>query len=206
MRAAVLLSGGIDSPVAAYVMASAGADVMLLHMDNGPYGDPKELEKVRLLAERLREVTGQGMPLFFADHGSSQKLIGEGCVPAYRCVMCKKAMQLTAKLFSIEHGCDAIVLGDSLGQVASQTLRNINAEQAGLCFPVLRPLIGLDKNEIIDIAKRIGTYGISIIQTKGCLAVPQKPVTEATPEKAAEQAERIGLEAAARASADSIRQ
>ncbi len=203
MRTTVLLSGGIDSPVSAFVMAEAGAEVVLLHMDNGPYGDPKEVDKVRMLAQRLREVTGQEMPLYIADHGAAQKRIGEKCITPYRCVMCKKTMQLAAKLFSIDHGCQAIVLGDSLGQVASQTLRNINAEQSGLDFPVLRPLIGLDKNEIIEIARRIGTYDISIIRTKGCLAVPQKPVTDASPQRAAEQAALMDLSAVARASADS---
>ncbi len=85
-------------------------------------------------------------------------------------------------------------MGDSLGQVASQTLMNIKAEQNGLDFPVLRPLIGLDKLEVIDIAKRIGTYDISIIKTSGCAAVPIGPVTEAKVEKVQDMQAKINLD------------
>ena len=85
-------------------------------------------------------------------------------------------------------------MGDSLGQVASQTLMNIKAEQKDLGFPVLRPLIGLDKEEIIKIAQEIGTFDISIIKTSGCAAVPIRPVTEAKSEKVAQFQERIGFE------------
>ena len=117
--------------------------------------------------------------------------------------MCKRMMHRVAKRFSEEHGCDAIALGDSLGQVASQTLKNIKAEQRELGFPVLRPLIGLDKNEIIEIAKEIGTFDISIIQSKGCFAVPAKPITEASTEKVAKQQEAMDFDATIEKSAAS---
>ena len=199
----MLISGGIDSPVAAYIMAEAGADVVLLHMDNGEYGDPRELQKVKRLAAQLSKVTGKDMPLYIADHEINQKEIGHSCETGYRCVMCKRMMHRVAKLFSQQHGCDAVVLGDSLGQVASQTLRNIRGEQLGLGFPVLRPLIGMDKNEIIDIAKRIGTFDISIMQSKGCKAVPSKPITEASAEKVLRQQEAMDFDATVERSAAS---
>jgi thiamine biosynthesis protein ThiI len=181
MRLAVLLSGGIDSPVAAYVMARAGAEIVLLHMDNRPYADDDSVDQVRRLADRLREVTGQGMPLYLAPHHLSQTAIGEVCDRSYRCVMCKRTMQRTAKAFALAHDCRGIVMGDSLGQVASQTLRNIWSENAGLDFPVLRPLIGYDKIEIEDIAREIGTYELSIEDVSGCRLVPPDPVTAADP-------------------------
>jgi thiamine biosynthesis protein ThiI len=174
-----LISGGIDSPVAAYVMAEAGADVVLLHMDNTPYEDGRSLENVKELAQQLRQATGQEMPLYSAMHGPSQARIGETCETRYQCVMCKRTMQRTAKELAGRLGCSGVVMGDSLGQVASQTLRNIRAENVGLDFPVLRPLIGYDKLEIEEIAKSIGTYEISIRPAVGCTIVPKGPVTEA---------------------------
>ena len=179
MKLAALISGGIDSPVASYIMAKRGADVILLHMDNGIYSSKKEMEKVKKLAERLREVTGKEFPLYILDHETNQTLIKERCEHPYQCVMCKRTMQFVAKEFSKRNGCSGIIMGDSLGQVASQTLRNIRAEGSGLDFPIVRPLIGMDKNEIIDIARKIGTYDISIIQDGGCAVVPDKPITEA---------------------------
>ena len=174
-----MISGGIDSPVAAYVMAEAGADVVLLHMDNTPYEDGRSLENVKELAQQLRQATGQEMPLYSAMHGPSQARIGETCETRYQCVMCKRTMQRTAKELAGRLGCSGVVMGDSLGQVASQTLRNIRAENIGLEFPVLRPLIGYDKLEIEEVAKRIGTYEISIRPAVGCTMVPKGPVTEA---------------------------
>ncbi len=173
------MSSGIDSPVAAYIMAEAGAEIVLLHMDNTPYEDGRSLENVMELAERLRQATGQDMPLYSASHGPSQTRIGETCETRYQCVMCKRTMQRTAKELAVRMGCSGVVMGDSLGQVASQTLRNIRAENIGLEFPVLRPLIGYDKLEIEEIAKSIGTYEISIRPAVGCTMVPKGPVTEA---------------------------
>ncbi len=179
LRLVALVSGGIDSPVAAYLAARAGGEIILLHMDNTPYGDESSLQNVKDLARRLREETGQEMPLYSAPHGPSQTSISETCDPRYQCVMCKRTMQKTAKLLAGKLGCSAIVMGDSLGQVASQTLSNIRAESAGLDFPIVRPLIGLDKLEIEEIAKEIGTYEISIRPAAGCTIVPKGPVIDA---------------------------
>lgn len=205
MKLLSLISGGIDSPVASYMMAHVGADVTLLHMDNGQYGDPKELEKVVKLAEQLEKATGREFPLYVADHETNQSAIKKSCDYNYQCVMCKRFMHHVAKAFAIENGFDGIIMGDSLGQVASQTLRNIKAEQTELGFPIIRPLIGLDKVEIMDTARRIGTYDISIIATKGCAVVPVKPVTEATPEKVAENQSKLDFETLVRQSVESAR-
>lgn len=203
MKLIALMSSGIDSPVAAYKMASVGADVILLHMDNRPYTDEAGVEDAKALAERLREVTGKEMPLYFAPHGPTQEAISKGCDRSYQCVMCKMAMQRTARELGKRLGCTGIVMGDSLGQVASQTLRNIRSENIGLDFPVVRPLIGMDKIEIEAIAKEIGTYEISIRPGHGCSIVPVKPITEANPAKVSGFSERIDLDALASASADS---
>lgn len=194
MKLVALLSGGIDSPVASYIMSQRGADVILLHMDNGIYSDGKDIDKVKLLTERLETVTGKKFPLYKVDHETNQTLIKQRCETAYQCVMCKRTMQHVAREFAKKHGCSGIIMGDSLGQVASQTLRNIRAENQELDFPVVRPLIGMDKKEIVKIAQDIGTYDLSIIPTSGCGVVPLKPITEARPDKVMELQSKLDFE------------
>ncbi|MBP5735816.1 MAG: 7-cyano-7-deazaguanine synthase, partial [Candidatus Methanomethylophilaceae archaeon] len=93
MKLVALISGGIDSPVASYIMAERGADVILLHMDNGIYTGKKSIEKVRKLADRLEEVTGKRFPLYVLNHEANQTLIKERCDRSYQCVLCKRTMQ-----------------------------------------------------------------------------------------------------------------
>ena len=194
MKLVALISSGIDSPVASYIMSQRGADVILLHMDNGIYSGGKDIEKVRMLSEQLEKVTGKKFPVYVLNHEVNQTLIKERCEHPYQCVMCKRTMQFVAKEFAKRHRCSGVIMGDSLGQVASQTLRNIRAEGSGLDFPIVRPLIGMDKNEIIDIARKIGTYDISIIQSGGCGVVPLKPITEARVDKVQELQSKLDFE------------
>ena len=178
MKAVVLLSGGIDSPVAAHVMARAGAEIIALNMDNTPYTEPSG--KVKDLVERLRVVTGQEIPLFIAPHGKFNLPVIEGLKNSHiRCVLCKRFMMRTAEKLAIREGCNVIVMGDSMGQVASQTLQNMKVEQQAISMQVIRPLIGLDKEEIIQIARDIGTYEISIRDACECSIVPDMPSTNA---------------------------
>lgn len=202
MKLIALMSSGIDSPVAAYKMAMQGADIILLHMDNRPYAEDASSDDAKALAEQLRKATGQEMPLYFAPHGPSQDVIAHGCDRNYQCVMCKRVMQRTARELGRMLGCSGIVMGDSLGQVASQTLRNIRSENIGLDFPVVRPLIGMDKIEIEAVAKEIGTYDISIRPGHGCSIVPIKPITEADPTKVVKFSDDIDLDGLARKAAE----
>lgn len=112
-------------------------------------------------------------------------------------------MQRTARELAKKLGADGIIMGDSLGQVASQTLKNIRSENIELNFPVARPLIGLDKLEIEAIAKEIGTFEISIRPTNGCTIVPTRPITEASPDKVVRMSTDIDLDALAKKCADS---
>ena len=201
MKVVALISGGIDSPVAAYMMSRAGADVVLLHMDNRPYADDTSIERVKQLAECLRRATGREMPLYSAAHGPSQEAIMHRADRMYQCVLCKHAMMLTAKALCRKLGADAIVMGDSLGQVASQTLHNIRSEMGSVDFTILRPLIGYDKLEIEAIAKEIGTYDISILPAVGCTALPAKVITMGRPERMQAYSDKCGLETVAAESA-----
>jgi len=202
MKLISLISGGIDSPVAAYKMIMQGADVILLHMDNRPYTDDRCLMKVKRIADRLRKVTGKDVPLYRADHGKNQSLMKDVC-DGYQCVMCKRTMMHVARDVGIRNGCSGIIMGDSLGQVASQTLRNIRSETSGLDFTVVRPLIGLDKLEIEAVAKEIGTYEISILPESPCGALPLRPITEAEPHKVLSLQAKLNFEEMIRNSAES---
>lgn len=120
------------------------------------------------------------MPLYIAPYHAFQERIKALCDGSFQCVLCKRFMLRIASELAVSERARAIITGDSLGQVASQTLQNIIVEQRGLELPVLRPLIGLDKIEIEAIAKEIGTYVLSITKLPGCRYVPRKPRTSVT--------------------------
>jgi len=204
MKLVALLSGGIDSPVAACLMAKRGAEMVLLHMDNRPFSGEIGVRKAVLLAETLRRETGQEMPLYMAPHGENQAINKERCQSSYQCVLCKRLMLRTAQEVARKVGASGIVMGDSLGQVASQTLNNIRAEQHGLELPVLRPLIGLDKLEIERLAKEMGTYEISIMSDgeKDCTAVPSRVITNASVKDILDEEAKVDLGAMALRSAE----
>jgi Thiamine biosynthesis ATP pyrophosphatase len=183
MKLTALISGGIDSPVAAYIMCKMGAEVVLLHMDNRPFADDLSVEKVTKIAKQLRAITGKELPLYCVPHGLSQERISKTCDTNYQCVMCKRHMLKTAEQFNKSIQSQGVIMGDSLGQVASQTLKNIHAVSKGIGMPVMRPLIGYDKLEIESISKEIGVYDLSIIRSEGCRIVPSKPITEADVKK-----------------------
>jgi thiamine biosynthesis protein ThiI len=194
LRAVCLVSGGIDSPVAAYMMLNREVEVALLHMDNASPTNEKEIGKVEEVRHRLEASVGMRVPLFVSPHARNQELIAASCRKGLQCVLCKRLMLRVAKRLALRIGGDVIITGDSLGQVASQTLHNLAAESHGLDFPVLRPLIGLDKAEIEALAKRIGTYEISIGKATECRWVPARPVTMAKAWRVAEEECRIDIE------------
>jgi thiamine biosynthesis protein ThiI len=183
-------------------MGRNGADIALLHMDNRPYADSSLVNKAMSLASQVEEGLGRPLDLYVAPHGANQLLIHERCQHNLQCVLCKRTMLKVARDLARRIGADAIVTGESLGQVASQTLFNIVSEQSELDFPVLRPLIGLDKLEIEAIAKRIGTYEISIQRGSPCTIVPHRPATMATPELMTSQEKRLDIETIAQHAAD----
>lgn len=183
-KVVVLLSSGIDSPVAAYLMMKRGCEVVALHCNNDPFSGPKVTENFNLLVDRLN-IYAQGTPIKrrVIDYGEYLTVAKQKAPEKMTCVLCKSGMYRIAEKLALKLGADAIVDGSSVGQVASQTLSNILATRYGVDVPILSPLIGLDKEEITAIAKEIGTFEISKIDDGGCSAVPKYPETRADLER-----------------------
>ena len=179
-KVVVLLSSGIDSPVAAYMMMKRGCEVVALNCDNDPFTTPKASELVDELVNQLNKYA-KGVPIkkYVVKYGQYLQTAKDEAPEKMTCVLCKSGMYHIAEKLALEIGADAIVDGSSVGQVASQTLSNILATRYGVQMPILSPLIGLYKEEITEIAKRIGTFQFSKIDDGGCSAVPKYPETRA---------------------------
>lgn len=175
-----LISGGIDSPVAAYRMMKRGCQVVFVHFHSYPYLDKTTQEKVITLVRHLTPFQ-LSSTLYLVPFGEIQRQISVTVDPPYRVVLYRRMMVRIAERIAEREGARALVTGESIGQVASQTLENISAINDVVHIPVLRPLIGMDKEEIIEEAQGIGTYETSIIPDQDCcqLFVPRHPATKA---------------------------
>jgi tRNA uracil 4-sulfurtransferase len=180
-RMLCLLSGGIDSPVAAWRMARRGAEVELVHFHGRPFTDPSSIRQATELTEVLTRYHLR-TSLHLIPLGDVQREIVTNSPADLRIVLYRRAMMRIAAELGKQREIKAIVTGDALGQVASQTIENITTVEAAQdVFPVLRPLVGMDKQEIVDLAKRIGTYEISTRQYQDCCVLfePKSPATRA---------------------------
>lgn len=173
----VLLSGGIDSPVAAYRMAKRGMDLHYVHFHSFPYTSLQAKEKVVTLAKILKKYTYAGKMLVIP-FTKIQQEIHEKCPAEFMITIMRRFMMRIAEKLSEKYGCGAIITGESLGQVASQTLESITVTNSVVKLPVFRPLIGMDKTEIIDVARKIDTFETSILPYEDCCTVflPKFPV------------------------------
>ncbi len=190
-----LLSGGIDSPVAAYRMMKRGCQVVFVHYHSYPYLSKTSQEKVEDLTEILNQYQ-RPVKTYMLPFGEIQKDIVLSVPSKYRVVIYRRMMLRIAERIAGETGALALVTGDSLGQVASQTLENISTTENAVSLPVLRPLIGMDKGEIIDHAKLIGTYDISIIPDQDCcqLFIPKNPAVRTRPSDIERAEKRLEIE------------
>lgn len=179
MKFVSLVSSGIDSPVATYLVSKKAKEIILVHADIRPFTDNRENEKFMKLAKYLKNLVSCPIKACILPHGNSLKTFKETCNNRFTCVFCKRMLLRYAEKIAEKEGADAIVMGDSLGQVASQTLQNLRTIEQAITIPVLRPLIGFDKEDTIKIAREIGTYDLSILPSDGCNAVPNKPATRA---------------------------
>lgn len=176
----LLLSGGIDSPVASYMMAKRGLRLDALHFHSYPYTSEMAQKKVEKLADILGDYCGK-MPLICVPFTKIQESINKHCANSYMITIMRRCMMRIAERVALERWCGALVNGESLGQVASQTLESITVTNSVIkSLPVFRPCIGMDKQEILDISIKIGTYETSIEPYEDCCTVflPEKPVTK----------------------------
>ncbi len=205
-RYVALISGGIDSPVAAHLMMARGAQLVLVHFDNRPFTDDAEVDKVRRLVDRLRELHGE-VPAYLVPHGETAQLaVARGATRRLGCVLCRRMMFRVASDIARREGAQGLVTGESLGQVASQTLANIRAESGALGgIPAVRPLIGMDKQDIVRIAKDIGTYDISTSSGLCCTIVPEGPAVSARPSEVEAEEEALDVDALVEAALEGAR-
>lgn len=178
-KAMTLLSGGIDSPVASWLVAKRGVDIEAVHFHSYPFTNERSQEKVRELAKILSKYCGP-IKLHMVNILDIQKAIAEKCNEEESTILSRRFMMRIAQEIGKKRYCDALITGESIGQVASQTMQGINCTNAVVEIPVFRPLIAMDKVDIIKTAEEIGTYETSIIPEADCCALfsPKKPVTK----------------------------
>ncbi len=174
----LLLSGGIDSPVAAYKIAKRGMTISALHFHSYPYTSERALQKVKDLAGILCAYTGGTLNLYTAPFTEVQQEINKHCHASYMITIMRRIMMLTANQIAKKEGASAIITGEALGQVASQTIESLTVTNAAAKLPVLRPLIAEDKLDIIGTANKIGTYETSVLPYEDCCTVflPKNPL------------------------------
>ena len=197
-----LLSGGIDSPVACWLVMKRGAPITPIYFDNYPFTDETTLKRAVKVAEKLAEwAIGYPMKLYVVPHGPNLIEIREKCPERLTCLLCKRMMYRVAEEIARKERAEGIVTGESIGEQASQTLWNLKVlDEAAKQYPVYRPLIGFDKVETERIAKKIGTYEISIQKAKGCEAVPRRPATKASLKNVIEAEKALDIESMVRSS------
>lgn len=177
--ATLLISGGIDSPVAGYMMARRGLELTAVHFYSYPYTSERARDKVVDLAKIVSRYSGP-IKLHLVPFTEIQLAIYEKCPPKETTVLMRRLMMKIAQLWAEKDGARALITGEALGQVASQTLESLCVTDDAVTMPVFRPLIGFDKNDIVAIAKKIDTFNTSILPYEDCCTVfvPQHPVTK----------------------------
>ncbi len=195
-RATLLLSGGIDSPVAGYMMAKRGVEINAVHFASPPYTSERAKEKVIDLAKILAGYTGK-YSLYVVPFTEQQLAIRDNCPEEHLTLIMRRMMMMIAARLAKRSGSLALITGESLGQVASQTTHALAVtDEAAGDVPVFRPLIGMDKDEIVTVARRIGTFETSILPYEDCCTVfvPKHPTTKPTMDKILKSQSKIDME------------
>lgn len=190
----LLISGGIDSPVAGYLIGRQGIGLVGLSAFINPIGDKEHVEKISALIAQLSRAIGQEIPLYTFDQRIALEKFSRSSKHKLTCVLCKRMMLRIAERLNNRLGGAGIIMGDSLGQVASQTLQNMNVIERAVEVPVIRPLIGFDKVDIVRLAERIGTYDISNLKAPGCAFLTRRPVTKADLDEVLQTERMLGIE------------
>ena len=198
-RAVSLLSGGIDSPVSTYMIARRGVQIIPVHFFSFPYTSELAKEKVLKLAQKLLPWCGR-LTLEVIPFTHIQEEIRDKCPEEFFTLIMRRFMMRLAQSVAKANGCGALVTGENLGQVASQTMEALRCTEAPLDLPVLRPLIGFDKEQIIGIARQLDTFETSILPYEDCCTVftPRHPRTKPKPEEVEEAEAVLDVEALCR--------
>ena len=177
--AVTLLSGGIDSPVSTYMIARRGVRLIPVHFFSFPYTSEQAKEKVVELATLLADYCGK-MTIEVVPFTHIQEEIRDKCPEEYFTLIMRRFMMRLAEKIAVYYGAGAIVTGENLGQVASQTMEAMAVTRAVTTLPIVQPLIGFDKEEIVRLARKIGTFGTSILPYEDCCTVftPRHPRTK----------------------------
>lgn len=191
-NAVILISGGIDSPVAAYMMAKRGIRLTAVHFASPPYTSERAEQKVVKLLKKVAQYSGD-MNMYTVPFTEMQEAIRDKCPEEYFTLIMRRLMMKISERIALDKGCKALITGESLGQVASQTIGALGCTDNATNLPVFRPLIGMDKQEIVDISYKIDTYETSIEPYEDCCTVftPKHPRTNPSLEKVIE-AEALG--------------
>ena len=204
-KALLLLSGGIDSPVAGYQIMRRGVNCQAIHFASPPYTSARAREKVLSLAHIIGTYQ-YGMKVHIVPFTDIQMQIHEKCLEELGTVIMRRFMMRIADRVAKEHGCQALITGESIGQVASQTMEALGCTDEMTDLPVFRPLIGMDKLDIIHIAEKIDTYETSILPYEDCCTVftPRHPMTKPKADKVAKEEEKLDIEALVNAAVEGI--
>lgn len=191
-KAAILISGGIDSPVAAYMMAKRGIELTAVHFASPPYTSERAEEKVTELLKRVSAYSGR-ITMYTVPFTKLQEQIRDKCHEEYFTIIMRRFMMTIAEEIARRNDCQALITGESLGQVASQTIGAIACTDDACTMPVFRPLIGMDKEEIIEISRKIDTFEISIQPYEDCCTVftPKHPRTRPVLKNVIEEQNKI---------------
>ena len=195
-RGLLLLSGGIDSPVAGYMMAKRGVHIDAIHFESFPYTSERAREKVLELAKIVSEYSGN-MKVHIVSLTHIQEELVKSCEEDYFTLLLRRYMMTIAEKVARQRGCTALITGESLGQVASQTMQALGVTDAAVNMPVFRPCIGMDKEEIVTISRKIDAFETSIQPYEDCCTVftPKHPKTKPELEKVLREENKLPFEA-----------
>ncbi|WP_440948814.1 tRNA uracil 4-sulfurtransferase ThiI [Methanosarcina sp. T3] len=191
----VLMSGGLDSPVAAWLMMKRGVMITPVYCNNSPYAEDAARKRAFDCILQLQAwAPGYQFTTYEIPHGPNLRAFIGTCDRKNTCLLCKRMMYREAYEVMKKEGASGIITGSSLGQVASQTAANMHAEIYQLAIPIYHPLIAFDKSEIVDIARKIGTYEISTRPAGTCTAVPERPEVKANFDLIVLEEKKLGIE------------
>ena len=195
-KAMLLLSGGIDSPVAGWMVAKRGVVIEAVHYHSYPFTSERAKEKVIDLARILSQYCGK-IRMHNINLLPIQKEINEKCPPEEMTILSRRFMMKIAERLAQKEGCDGLITGESIGQVASQTVQGLAVTNAAVTMPVFRPLIATDKTDIVELARKIGTFETSILPFEDCCTVflPKRPVTKPKLERILLSENKLDVEA-----------